>query len=183
MYMYAVAVLSCVMIYGQGADDSLIKIWSSYSGRLMATLRGHSAEISDMAVSHDNRLLASGSCDKSVRIWNLKTTAPVAVLHGHSGMITSIEVIFCHIISNNYSKLLLILRRFCMDPQSPLHRKICGLIQCLLPPDSFARSRVLISGTWHQLVPTAASAFGLGFQKPWSFCKQLSKYLISLQVV
>ena len=92
--MYAVAVLSCVMIYGQGADDSLIKIWSSYSGRLMATLRGHSAEISDMAVSHDNRLLASGSCDKSVRIWNLKTTAPVAVLHGHSGMITSIEVIF-----------------------------------------------------------------------------------------
>ena len=62
------------------------------SGRLFATLRGFAAEITDIAVSFDNKLLACGSCDKTVRVWNLKTTGPVAILHGHSGTITSIQV-------------------------------------------------------------------------------------------
>ena len=78
----------------QGADDKLIKIWSNISGRLLATLRGHSSEVSDLAVSFDNRLLASGSCDRTVRVWSLKTTGTLAVLSAHSGMITSVEVRF-----------------------------------------------------------------------------------------
>lgn len=48
----------------QGADDSLVKIWSSEDGRLLATLRGHQAEISDIAISYENNLVAAGSCDK-----------------------------------------------------------------------------------------------------------------------
>ena len=48
----------------QGADDNLVKIWSSCDGRLLATLRGHSAEISDITVNCENTLLAAGSCDK-----------------------------------------------------------------------------------------------------------------------
>ncbi|KAK2154938.1 hypothetical protein LSH36_253g03021 [Paralvinella palmiformis] len=76
-----------------GADDHLIKIWSALSGRLLGTLRGHSAEITDMAVNYENTLLASGSCDKFVRVWCLRSLAPVAVLHGHSGMVTSLQ--FC----------------------------------------------------------------------------------------
>jgi WD40 repeat protein len=61
----------------QGADDLLVKIWSVVTGRLLATLRGASAEIADLAVSCDNTLLAAGSCDKIVRVWCLRTTAPV----------------------------------------------------------------------------------------------------------
>lgn len=76
-----------------------MKIWSSVTGRLLATLRGHSAEIADIGVSYDNKLLATGSCDKTVRVWNLKNTAPVAILHGHSGMITQIQVTLSHKIS------------------------------------------------------------------------------------
>lgn len=45
----------------------------------MATLRGASAEIADLAVSCDNSLLAAGSCDKIVRVWCLRTTAPVII--------------------------------------------------------------------------------------------------------
>ncbi|ETE60564.1 Bromodomain and WD repeat-containing protein 3, partial [Ophiophagus hannah] len=48
-------------------------------------------EISDMAVSYENTLLAAGSCDKVVRVWCLRTCAPVAVLLGHSASITSIQ--------------------------------------------------------------------------------------------
>ncbi|CAL1275181.1 unnamed protein product [Larinioides sclopetarius] len=74
-----------------GADDSLVKIWSAVDGRLLAALRGHSAEITDMAVNHENTLLAAGSCDKTIRVWCLRTTVPVAVLCGHTGMVTSLQ--------------------------------------------------------------------------------------------
>ncbi|PNJ48375.1 BRWD3 isoform 3 [Pongo abelii] len=47
-----------------GSDDCLVKIWATDDGRLLATLRGHSAEISDMAVNYENTLIAAGSCDK-----------------------------------------------------------------------------------------------------------------------
>ncbi|NWS41910.1 BRWD3 protein, partial [Probosciger aterrimus] len=77
---------SCVI-----SDDCLVKIWATDDGRLLSTLRGHSAEISDMAVNYENTLLAAGSCDKVVRVWCLRTCAPVAVLLGHSASITSIQ--------------------------------------------------------------------------------------------
>ncbi|XP_033002928.1 bromodomain and WD repeat-containing protein 1 isoform X3 [Lacerta agilis] len=74
-----------------GSDDCLVKIWSTHSGRLLATLRGHSAEISDMAVNYENTMIAAGSCDKIIRVWCLRTCAPIAVLQGHTGSITSLQ--------------------------------------------------------------------------------------------
>lgn len=71
----------------------LIKIWSAVDGRLLATLRGHAAEITDIAVNYENTLVAAGSCDKMIRVWCIKTTQPICVLTGHSGMITSVR--FC----------------------------------------------------------------------------------------
>lgn len=71
----------------------LIKIWSAEDGRLLATLRGHSSEITDIAVNYENTLLAVGSCDKTIRVWCTKTTQPICVLNGHSAMITSLK--FC----------------------------------------------------------------------------------------
>uniref|UniRef100_A0A3Q3F8R4 Uncharacterized protein n=1 Tax=Labrus bergylta TaxID=56723 RepID=A0A3Q3F8R4_9LABR len=68
----------------QGSDDCLVKIWSSFDGSLHSTLRGHSAEITDLAVNNENTLIAAGSCDKTIRVWCLRTCAPVAVLQGHS---------------------------------------------------------------------------------------------------
>lgn len=76
----------------QGSDDCLVKIWATDDGRLLATLRGHSAEICDMAVNHENTLLASASCDKTIRVWCLRTCAPITVLQAHSASITSIQV-------------------------------------------------------------------------------------------
>lgn len=80
------------MCFCQGSDDCLVKIWATDDGRLLATLRGHAAEISDMTVNFENSLLASASCDKIIRVWCLRTCAPVAVLQGHTASITSIQV-------------------------------------------------------------------------------------------
>uniref|UniRef100_A0A3B4UPP5 Bromodomain and WD repeat domain containing 3 n=1 Tax=Seriola dumerili TaxID=41447 RepID=A0A3B4UPP5_SERDU len=77
----------------QGSDDCLVKIWATDDGRLLATLRGHSAEICDMAVNHENTLIASASCDKVIRVWCLRTCAPITVLQAHAASITSIQ--FC----------------------------------------------------------------------------------------
>ncbi|XP_025097468.1 PH-interacting protein-like isoform X2 [Pomacea canaliculata] len=74
-----------------GADDALVKIWNADSGRLLATLRGHSSEITDLAVNYENTLLASSSCDKMVRVWCLRTKAPLAVLQGHTGAINTLQ--------------------------------------------------------------------------------------------
>lgn len=74
-----------------GADDMLVKIWDAHSGRLLATLRGASMEITDMDINPENTLLAAGCLDRIVRVWCLQTTAPVAVLSAHSGMITSVK--------------------------------------------------------------------------------------------
>lgn len=84
------AVLS--FFFSQGSDDCLVKIWGTDDGRLLATLRGHAAEISDMAVSYENTMIAAGSCDKTIRVWCLQTCAPLAVLEGHAASITSLQV-------------------------------------------------------------------------------------------
>ncbi|KIY94943.1 Bromodomain and WD repeat-containing protein 1, partial [Monoraphidium neglectum] len=55
-----------------GADDYLVKIWDVRTGLLRASCRGHDQEVTDLAVSGDNRLAASGSLDRSIRVWNLQ---------------------------------------------------------------------------------------------------------------
>ena len=76
-----------------GADDLLVKLWSAIDGRLITTFRGASAEITDIAVSLDNSMLAAGSLDRILRVWDLQSGSPIAVLSGHTGMITSVN--FC----------------------------------------------------------------------------------------
>ena len=76
----------------QGADDDLLKVWSSSSGQLHATFRGHTAEITDMTISCDNSMIASGSLDKTVRVWCAHSATPISVLTGHAGHITSVRV-------------------------------------------------------------------------------------------
>ncbi|XP_069802237.1 bromodomain and WD repeat-containing protein 1 [Dendropsophus ebraccatus] len=73
-----------------GSDDCLVKIWSALDGRLLATLRGHSAQISELTVNYENTLIAAASCEKIIRVWSLRTCAPMAVLQGHSGAVTSL---------------------------------------------------------------------------------------------
>ena len=63
-----------------GADDHLVKIWHAPSGLLRSTLRGHRSVISDVAVSPDNRCVASGSDDGTVRLWRFRDGLCLAVL-------------------------------------------------------------------------------------------------------
>ena len=46
-----------------GSDDANIKIWSTETGLLQHTLRGHKGEITELAISPDNATLVSSSTD------------------------------------------------------------------------------------------------------------------------
>ena len=75
----------------QGADDNLIKVWDVRECLLRYTYRGHFGEVSDIAISYDNALLASGSNDKTVRIWSLQNGATLNVYMKHRGPVISVS--------------------------------------------------------------------------------------------
>ncbi len=50
----------------------MVQIWSTRTGLLHASCRGHDAEITDLAVSCDNSLVASSSMDSTIRVWQLE---------------------------------------------------------------------------------------------------------------
>ena len=49
-----------------GADDGLVKFWSAITGCLIATGRGHTAEVNDLQVSPCGRRVASASVDSRI---------------------------------------------------------------------------------------------------------------------
>eukprot|EP01114_Cavostelium_apophysatum_P000195 TRINITY_DN10198_c0_g1_i1.p1 TRINITY_DN10198_c0_g1~~TRINITY_DN10198_c0_g1_i1.p1 ORF type:complete len:946 (-),score=212.50 TRINITY_DN10198_c0_g1_i1:96-2933(-) len=66
-----------------GSDDRLVKVWCSVTGGLIRTLRCHWGDITDLAISYDNKYLASASNDATIRIWDFRTFRPIALLEGH----------------------------------------------------------------------------------------------------
>ena len=66
-----------------GSDDANIKVWCALTGMLQHTLRGHSAEITEMVISPCNRWLVSASIDGTARVWCTRTGEPEAILARH----------------------------------------------------------------------------------------------------
>ena len=70
-----------------GSDDHQVKLWDSQTGYLQHTLRGHSAEITELAISPDNRYVVSASNDHTLRVWRLADGMPEGVLTAHLSLI------------------------------------------------------------------------------------------------
>jgi WD40 repeat protein len=51
---------------------------------------GHTAPVLDIALSPDERFLATGSADNSARVWNTATGRQVLTLEGHSGEVSAV---------------------------------------------------------------------------------------------
>lgn len=73
-----------------GSDDRLVKIWSMETAYCLASCRGHEGDITDLAVSFNNVLVASASNDCVIRVWRLADGLPISVLRGHTGAVTAI---------------------------------------------------------------------------------------------
>ncbi|KAF6143342.1 hypothetical protein GIB67_001286 [Kingdonia uniflora] len=73
-----------------GSDDRLVKIWSMETAFCLASCRGHEGDITDLAVSSNNTVVASASNDFIIRVWRLPDGMPISVLRGHTGAVTAI---------------------------------------------------------------------------------------------
>jgi WD40 repeat protein/DNA-directed RNA polymerase specialized sigma24 family protein len=60
-----------------------VKVWDAGTGRLLRTLRGHTAAVRVAAFSADGRRLVTASADKTARLWDADTGKQVLAFRGH----------------------------------------------------------------------------------------------------
>lgn len=68
--------------------DNILSLWQQ-DGRLLKTLKGHTAKVVRVQFSPDGQLLASASLDKTVKLWKLDGTL-VRSLFGHIGPVWAV---------------------------------------------------------------------------------------------
>lgn len=78
-----------------GSDDHLIKIWSTETGYLQHTLRGHDGDIIEI-VKHPTRpMIVSASADTTLRVWDIDSGAALYVLDGGSKEVNAVQFSPC----------------------------------------------------------------------------------------
>jgi WD40 repeat protein/tRNA A-37 threonylcarbamoyl transferase component Bud32 len=75
---------------GEVGRPSDIKLRALPSGRLIGTLKGHTARIAALAYHPERNLLASAGYDNTIRLWDLDKRAPLGVLKGHTAHVSSL---------------------------------------------------------------------------------------------
>jgi eukaryotic-like serine/threonine-protein kinase len=69
-----------------GMADRTVRLWDAETGKLVATLPGHSDFVTAIALSPDGARLASSSYDRTLRVWDLASGAS-HVLRGHEASV------------------------------------------------------------------------------------------------
>jgi WD40 repeat protein len=69
-----------------------IKIWDAKTGKLVATLKGHTHDVLCLAWTKDGKTLISGSYDSSIRTWNTTNWKQTAVLLEHTDGVRRINI-------------------------------------------------------------------------------------------
>ncbi|NBD32002.1 MAG: hypothetical protein GVY17_03255 [Cyanobacteria bacterium] len=74
--------------------DGTIKLWhlQQDTAKLLRTLPGHPAVISDLAFSPDGKILASASWDQKVKLWQVNNGILLTTLNGHDDGVTSVAL-------------------------------------------------------------------------------------------
>jgi WD40 repeat protein len=66
--------------------DKTLKVWDLSSGQEIRTLKGHTEQVSDVAVMPDGRLAVSVSRNGDLHVWNLSTREAIISLKTHASL-------------------------------------------------------------------------------------------------
>ncbi len=77
------------MAIGQ-EDQQTVVVWDVALGQARFTLKGHLGLVRSVAISPDDRWIASGSNDRTVRIWDAQSGELVHKLSGHKGNVSGL---------------------------------------------------------------------------------------------
>lgn len=71
-------------------EDHGVRLWSTVSRTLVATLAGHEGAVHGVAFSPDGSMIATSGVDRTVRLWSRRTRALLATLTGHGKAVGSL---------------------------------------------------------------------------------------------
>jgi WD40 repeat protein len=97
-HVYAVVYSPDMTVFATGGWDtnpdseSKIKIWDLKTGKLVATLKGHTIGVWCLAWTPDGKTLISGSNDDSIRTWNTSNWKQIAVFDEHTDYVYGIAI-------------------------------------------------------------------------------------------
>lgn len=74
-----------------GDKNGDIRVWEFRTGKEIALLHGHTAQITCLSFSHDSKYLASSSDDKTAREWDIASGAELYVFDKHNLEVTSVR--------------------------------------------------------------------------------------------
>src|SRR5258705_8812758 len=75
--------------HGRDAEN-LVVLRAGATGKVVKTLRGHTAGLNCVVFSPDGREVASASWDKTIKVWDVAGGVEKRTLKGHDGQVTSV---------------------------------------------------------------------------------------------
>jgi WD40 repeat protein/tRNA A-37 threonylcarbamoyl transferase component Bud32 len=73
-----------------GSADNTVRVWDADSGQEKLILKGHTGQVTSMALSPDGRRIASGGQDRTVKVWDAATGQETFSLKGHTDGVSSL---------------------------------------------------------------------------------------------
>jgi WD40 repeat protein len=68
------------VLVASGSQDRTVKLWEARTGRLLATMAGHTGGVRSVAFAPDGTLLVSAGNDGSILIWSVHARRGLATL-------------------------------------------------------------------------------------------------------
>lgn len=71
-------------------DPNLVYIWDFNIMKSIKSLSGHTSKVLSVAISPDNKFVATGSKDETVKLWDISTGKCLKTLTGHNSNVTAV---------------------------------------------------------------------------------------------
>jgi WD40 repeat protein len=71
-------------------EDMVVQLWDVATGSERRRLRGHTNNVTCLAIAPDGRRVAAGGADRTIRLWKLDTHDPPLCFTGHTAQLSSI---------------------------------------------------------------------------------------------